>query len=115
MGGLQDLDSLLTAHPDGLMLSAGDHSVPLTTETVQTLRTAVSIWSEQMGVALSGVTARLTTSEAAVLLGISRPTLVRLLDEGQIAYERPRKHRLVLLEDVMRYQAQMRNAAVVGA
>jgi excisionase family DNA binding protein len=46
----------------------------------------------------------LTTSEAADLLNISRTTMVRLLDEGKLPYERPNVHRLVRLRDVLAYK-----------
>ncbi|MDR1354996.1 MAG: helix-turn-helix domain-containing protein [Propionibacteriaceae bacterium] len=111
---IYELESFLSAHPDKLMLRAGNNSISLPPEVAQVLKSAVRLLADQMGVALNGVTTRLTTSEAAALLGISRPTLVRLLEEGQITYEQPRKHRLVLLEDVLRYQARMRNVAIVG-
>jgi excisionase family DNA binding protein len=52
--------------------------------------------------------ALLTTQEAAELLGIFRPTLVRLLEADGISYEQRGRHRRIMLADLLAYQAKMR-------
>jgi excisionase family DNA binding protein len=53
----------------------------------------------------------LTTQQAADLLGISRPTVVRLIDEGKIPAQTPgKRRRMVKLDDLLEYRARRREA-----
>lgn len=88
-----------------LVGSAGE-SVPLPAEALQVLRTTAASMRVGQAVTVAAFNVILTTQEAANYLGISRPTLVKLLDQGEIAYNVPGAghHRRVRLDRVLDYQ-----------
>lgn len=65
------------------------------------------------GLAVTVAPHRLTLSsqEAADLLGVSRTTLVRLLETGQIPFDKPSRHRKVRLDDLLDYRRRQRSQA----
>lgn len=73
------------------------------------LRDVVSALSQGMAISLAPHNTLLTTQEAADLLNISRPTLVRLLTDGEIQYSMRGRHRRVLLRDILDYQERTRS------
>lgn len=56
------------------------------------------------GVTIIPEDAELTTVQAADILHVSRPFLIKLLEDGQIPYRRVGKHRRIRMEDVMNYK-----------
>ncbi len=105
----ENLDSLLAlltgaeAASATLTAPSGEHLV-LPPEVFELLRDVVTAMAQGQAVTIAPVHQRLTTQEAADLLGISRPTFVKLLEDGEMPYEQPGRHRRVLLSDVLEYR-----------
>lgn len=89
--------------PDG-------QTVELPLEAFQVLRQVAQAMSVGKAITVAPIDQLLTTQEAANLLGISRPTLIKLLESGEISFERPgaSRHRRVRLHDVLDYQQHKR-------
>ena len=69
----------------------------------QLLREALEEMERGHAVRVLPVAAELTTQEAADILGVSRPTMARLLDNGRIPSWKVGTHRRVRLEEVMAF------------
>lgn len=90
------------------LVGPDDETIELPEPVYRVLREVVDAMARGQGVTLVPRNTKLTTQDAADVLGISRPTLVRLLEAGKIRYEQPRRHRYVRLADVIDYQRRMR-------
>ncbi len=49
----------------------------------------------------------LTTGQAAAFLKLSRPTVVKMMDEGRIPFRKPGKHRHVRVADLLAFEQQL--------
>ena len=59
------------------------------------------------GITIIPENAELTTVQAAEVLNVSRPFLIKLLDEKKIPHRKVGKHRRIRMEDMMAYKAAM--------
>jgi excisionase family DNA binding protein len=48
-----------------------------------------------------------STQDAALILNLSRPTVVKLLDEGRIPFRKPGKHRRVQMSDLVAFKVRL--------
>lgn len=104
LNALLDLGRFLEHHTEpGLLLGPDGEQVPLPQEVYRLLVEVVDAMREGKVITLVPRTQRLTTQEAADFLGISRPTMVKLLEDGKIPYEQPGRHRRVLFTDLLTY------------
>jgi len=99
---LGELTRLLSAGP--VALTGADGSVALSAGTREALAVLAGALHRGQAVTVAAHEPTVTTQEAADVLGISRPTLVRLLDQGAIPFEQPCRHRRLLLTDVLAYR-----------
>jgi len=60
-------------------------------------------------ISLVPISTELTTQAAAEFIGCSRPHLVKLLEEGKIAFTKVGKHRRIKFDDIVKYRNQMKN------
>lgn len=115
---LAQVHDFLKAHEDagrgelhvGCFLSgtdAGDR-VELPPELYRVLRQAAEALQQGLAVTIAPVGQKLTTQQAAELLGVSRPTVIRLLDDGRIPFERVGNHRRITLRDLLDYRGRRR-------
>jgi len=114
-GGTQvaRVHDFLTAHETSqpryfLMGSTPGDQVELPVEVYRVLRKVVDALSQGLAVTVAPLTQTLTTQQAADLLSVSRPTVIKLLDEGRIPFERVGTHRRVLLRDLLEYRKRRR-------
>jgi excisionase family DNA binding protein len=97
----------LTGRELRLYIPETKEEVTLPPSVVRLLVDLLSEMAEGNGVRVLPVQAELTTQQAAEILGVSRPYLVRLLEEGQIPFRKVGTHRRVLLKDVLAYKREI--------
>ena len=101
------LAKLLKDHPeqDRARVRMDDTDLVLPRHALELLRNILTEMAQGNSVTIMPVHAEVTTQEAANLLNVSRPHLVKLLEKGAIPFSRVGTHRRIRLQDVMEYRA----------
>jgi excisionase family DNA binding protein len=80
------------------------HIVELPTSALRLLVDILAELAAGNAVKVVPVHAELTTQEAADLLNVSRPHLIKLLESGELSYHKTGKHRRVRFADLTDYK-----------
>jgi excisionase family DNA binding protein len=100
------LDSREPVHLRVSAATEPDAEVVLPPDLVRILHEVLSRVAEGRDLTVVPRRAEFTTSEAAEILGVSRPHLIKLLETGQIAYRRVGEKRRIPSDDLLHYRDQ---------
>ncbi len=90
-----------------IRVNATNDEIELPEGAVRLLVDILTNMAEGNAVTLIPVHVELTTKQAADILGVSRPFLIRLLEEGKIPFRKVGTHRRVYFKDVQVYKIQI--------
>ncbi len=106
------LDTLLGDARPGRLVGPGGDELQIPASVLDGLRRVAAAVAAGQAVTVAPHDLILTTQEAADLLHVSRPHLIKLLERGDLTYHRtsddPRAHRRVLLRHVLDYRQHRR-------
>ncbi len=84
-----------------------EDSIKIPVSALKHLNTIMNLMAQGKAITVNPVDAEITTQEAADLLLVSRPYLVKLLENGKIPFHMVGSHRRIRLEDLLAYKKQM--------
>jgi excisionase family DNA binding protein len=99
-----EIDALLEQQPPYVVVGADGHHVELPASALEALRKVVEAMSRGESVTVIPHDKQLTSQEAAEILSVSRPHLIKLLDRGELPFHRVGTHRRIKIEDVLAYR-----------
>ena len=85
-------------------------SVRLPAEVALPLVEVLKAMAEGRTVSVAPRGREFSTAEAAAFLGVSRPFVVKEMDQGRLPHRKVGSHRRVLYDDLMAYASHMRSA-----
>lgn len=106
---LRRIKDYLAKHPTEpemleVMVEHGEPSLILPRPAVTLFAQILAQLAEGRGVSVIPSQAEVTTQQAADLLGVSRPYVVGLLEDGAIPHRKVGRHRRILLTDLLDYK-----------
>ncbi len=94
--------------PSARLVSAdGLQTIELPDELFRVLVLAAQTLAQNKALTVAPIEQQLTTMEAAEFLGVSRPTLIKLVEGGAIPFTTVGRHRRVRLADLLDYQRRL--------
>ena len=88
------------------LVQVGSEAIALPESLYQLLRQAAHLMAAGRAVSLVPIEQDMTLEEAAILLNVSQPFLIKLLTEGAIKYVKVGSEQRICLGDLMAYKKQ---------
>ncbi len=102
------LEGLKSENPE-IEIEETEEKIKIPLHALKLLAKILKATSQGKTISIVPIATEMTTQAAAEFLGCSRPHLVKLLEEGKIAFTKVGKHRRVQFEDVANYRKKMKS------
>lgn len=101
------LEELRSDNPE-IEIEETQEKIKIPLKALRLLAEILKATSQGTPISVVPIATEMTTQAAAEILGCSRPHLVKLLEEGTIAFTKIGKHRRVKYEDIAKYKSDMK-------
>jgi len=90
-----------------LVVAGKGGRIPVPQAIAREVVTLLEVYADGRTPVVAAADDEVSTQEAALILNLSRPTVVKLLDEGRIPFRKPGKHRRVQMSDLITFKARL--------
>lgn len=105
-----ELSRLLSEQPhaDRTSVRMDGHDMILPRQAISLLRDVLADMAQGNAVTIVPMHAEMTTQQAADILNVSRPYLVKLLEQGELSFTKVGTHRRIRFEDLRKYKQKIK-------
>jgi excisionase family DNA binding protein len=104
---LKELERILRVEGSQTRLVGGNgEQITIPNSVYQVLLQVIQAMASGQAISIVPLEREMTTQQAADFLNVSRPYLIKLLEQGEIRYTMVGSHRRVFFEDLLRYKEQ---------
>lgn len=98
------IDAMFGEAQKPYLLGPDGERIDLPDSALEALRVIIEAMADGLSITLVPHEKELTSQEAADILHVSRPHLIKLLDRGGLPFHRVGTHRRIRIEDVLAYR-----------
>ncbi len=91
-----------------LKIEGSDELVSIPLKALKLLTSILSNMAEGKSITLMPTDTEISTQQAAEILNVSRPHIIKLLEKGDIPYKKVGSHRRILLQDILEYKSKFK-------
>lgn len=91
-----------------LKIEGSKELVSIPVKALKLLKSIISNMAEGKSIALVSTDSEISTQQAAEILNVSRPHVVKLLESGEIPFKKVGTHRRILIEDILNYESKLK-------
>lgn len=92
-----------------LRIQGSDEVINIPLKALKLLSSIIENMAQGKSIALMPTDAEITTQQAADILNVSRPHVIKLLEKGEIPFKKVGSHRRILLQDILEYESKFKS------